>query len=33
MRFWQSISWAEAEQLPQIAKFAEQVGVGRASPP
>ena len=26
MKFWQSISWAEAEQLPEIAKFAEEVG-------
>jgi probable F420-dependent oxidoreductase len=26
MKFWQSISWAEADQLPEIAKFAEEVG-------
>ncbi len=26
MKFWQSISWAETEQLCEIAKFAEQVG-------
>jgi probable F420-dependent oxidoreductase len=26
MRFWQSIAWAEAEQLTDIAKFAEEVG-------
>ena len=26
MKFWQSISWAEAEQLVEIAKFAEEVG-------
>ena len=26
MKFWQSIAWAEAEQLTQIAKFAEEVG-------
>jgi probable F420-dependent oxidoreductase len=26
MKFWQSISWVEAEQLPAIAVFAEQVG-------
>lgn len=26
MKFWQSISWAEAEQLPGIARFAEEAG-------
>ena len=26
MKFWQNISWAEAEQLTEIAKFAEEVG-------
>jgi len=26
MKFWQSISWAEAEQLTEIARFAEQAG-------
>jgi hypothetical protein len=26
MRVWQSISWAEADQLTEIAKFAEEVG-------
>lgn len=26
MKFWQSISWAEADQLTEIAKFAEQAG-------
>jgi probable F420-dependent oxidoreductase len=26
MKFWQSIAWAEAEQLTEIAKFAEAVG-------
>jgi probable F420-dependent oxidoreductase len=26
VKFWQSISWAEAEQLTEIAKFAEEVG-------
>jgi probable F420-dependent oxidoreductase len=26
MKFWQSIAWAEAKQLTQIAQFAEQVG-------
>jgi len=26
MRFWQSISWAEADQLTEIARFAEEVG-------
>lgn len=26
MRIWQSISWAEADQLVEIAKFAEEVG-------
>jgi probable F420-dependent oxidoreductase len=26
MKFWQSISWAEAEQLADIARFAEEVG-------
>lgn len=26
MKFWQSISWAEPEQLVEIAKFAEEVG-------
>jgi hypothetical protein len=26
MKFWQSISWAEAEQLTGIARFAEQAG-------
>jgi probable F420-dependent oxidoreductase len=26
MKFWQSISWAEADQLIEIAKFAEEVG-------
>jgi probable F420-dependent oxidoreductase len=26
LKFWQSISWAEAEQLTEIAKFAEEVG-------
>jgi probable F420-dependent oxidoreductase len=26
MKFWQSISWAETEQLTAIAKFAEEVG-------
>ena len=26
MKFWQSISWAEPDQLPEIAKFAEEVG-------
>jgi probable F420-dependent oxidoreductase len=26
MKFWQSVAWAEAEQLPEIAKFAEEVG-------
>jgi probable F420-dependent oxidoreductase len=26
MRFWQAITWAETEQLPDIAKFAEEVG-------
>jgi probable F420-dependent oxidoreductase len=26
MKFWQSISWAEAEQLPDIARVAEEVG-------
>jgi probable F420-dependent oxidoreductase len=27
MKFWQSISWAEADQLIEIARFAEQVGM------
>ena len=27
MKFWQSISWAEADQLVEIARFAEQVGM------
>lgn len=27
MHFWQSISWAEADQLTEIAKFAEEVGL------
>jgi probable F420-dependent oxidoreductase len=26
MKFWQSIAWAEAEQLTEIARFAEEVG-------
>jgi probable F420-dependent oxidoreductase len=26
VKFWQSIAWAEAEQLTEIAKFAEEVG-------
>jgi probable F420-dependent oxidoreductase len=26
MKFWQSIAWAESEQLTEIAKFAEEVG-------
>ncbi|MGI9285925.1 MAG: TIGR03619 family F420-dependent LLM class oxidoreductase [Pseudomonadales bacterium] len=26
MKFWQAITWAETEQLPEIAKFAEEVG-------
>lgn len=26
MKFWQAITWAETEQLPEIARFAEQVG-------
>src|SRR5215469_15419844 len=26
MKFWQSISWIEADQLVEIAKFAEEVG-------
>jgi probable F420-dependent oxidoreductase len=26
MKFWQSIAWAEADQLTEIARFAEQVG-------
>jgi probable F420-dependent oxidoreductase len=26
MRFWQAITWVETEQLPELAKFAEQVG-------
>src|SRR5690348_16120835 len=26
MKFWQSIAWAEAEQLTEIAKLAEEVG-------
>jgi probable F420-dependent oxidoreductase len=26
MKFWQNISWAEADQLVEIAKFAEEVG-------
>jgi probable F420-dependent oxidoreductase len=26
MKFWQAITWAETEQLPQIARFAEEVG-------
>jgi probable F420-dependent oxidoreductase len=26
MKFWQSISWAEADQLVEIARFAEEVG-------
>jgi probable F420-dependent oxidoreductase len=26
MKFWQSISWAEADQLVEIAKFAEELG-------
>ena len=26
MKFWQNISWAEAEQLPEIARFAEEAG-------
>lgn len=26
MKFWQSISWSEADQLTEIAKFAEEVG-------
>ena len=26
MKFWQAITWAETEQLPEVAKFAEEVG-------
>lgn len=26
MKFWQAITWSETEQLPEIAKFAEEVG-------
>ena len=26
MKFWQSIAWAEAEQLLEVANFAEEVG-------
>jgi probable F420-dependent oxidoreductase len=26
MKFWQSIAWAEAEQLTEIARFAEEIG-------
>jgi probable F420-dependent oxidoreductase len=26
MRFWQAITWCETEQLPEIARFAEDVG-------
>ncbi|MGI9294021.1 MAG: LLM class flavin-dependent oxidoreductase, partial [Pseudomonadales bacterium] len=26
MKFWQATTWAETEQLPEIAKFAEEVG-------
>jgi probable F420-dependent oxidoreductase len=26
MKFWQSVAWAEAEQLTEVAKFAEEVG-------
>ena len=26
MRFWQAITWAETDQLIEIAKFAEEVG-------
>jgi probable F420-dependent oxidoreductase len=26
MKFWQAITWVETEQLPELAKYAEQVG-------
>ena len=26
MKFWQAITWAETEQLTEIARFAEEVG-------
>jgi len=26
MKFWQAITWFETEQLPEIARFAEELG-------